>query len=271
MPVYMDKRARGHPAPRHEAGKDRMSSDSTDSARLLRSRWDELEHFESDQNRGIPAPPPQPEPPAGAKVIDLPGVDFDRAGPPLGRLLSGRRSRRSFSAEGLSQDELSFLLWSAQGVRRTLADGASRRTAPSGGARHPLDTYAVISRVEGMEPGLYAYLPDGHRLWAKKEHPGMDRLLAACNGQVFAASAPLLLIWAAVPARTRWRYGPAAPKLILLDAGHACENLYLACEFLGLGTCAIGAYLQELSDELLGLDGVSSTVVYMAPVGRPGR
>lgn len=245
--------------------------DGMDAGKLLHSRWDELEHFESDQKRGIPAPPPQPEPPADSVLIDLPAVDPDRAGPPLGRLLSGRRSRRSFTPEGLSPDELSFLLWSAQGVRRMLANGASQRTSPSGGARHPLDTYAIVSRVDGVDPGMYAYLPDGHRLWSKGAHPGKDRLLAACNGQEFAASAPLLMIWAAVPARTSWRYGPAAPKLVLLDAGHACENLYLACEHLDLGTCAIGAYLQGASDELLGLDGVSSTVVYMAPVGRPGR
>lgn len=245
-----------------------MGDGAMDAAVLLRSRWDELEGFESDQDRGIPAPPAQPIPPADAKIIGLPPADPDLAGPALGRMLSDRRSRRSYSAGDLSIGELSFLLWAAQGLLKPLPNQAGFRTSPSGGARHPLDTYVVVSRISGIEPGLYVYLPNGHSLWLKAAHPGKEKLLEACNGQAFAASAPVLVIWAAVPARCSWRYGPAAPKLVLLDAGHACENLYLACEHLGLGTCAIGAYLQDESDRMLGLDGRDETTVYMAPVGR---
>lgn len=245
-----------------------MGDDAIGAAGMLHSRWDELESFESDQDRGMPAPPAQPEPPEGAEIVGLPPVDPDLAGPALGRILADRRSRRSYSAGDLSPDELSFLLWAAQGLVKKLPNGASLRTSPSGGARHPLDTYVAVSRVSGMEPGLYVYLPNGHSLWRKAAHPGMDRLLEACNGQAFAASAPVLLIWAAVPSRSSWRYGPAAPKLVLLDAGHACENLCLACEHLGLGTCAIGAYSQEEADRILGLDGQREMTVYMAPVGR---
>lgn len=240
-----------------------------DAGTLLYSRWNELETFVSDQDRGIPAPPAQPIPPSGAEIIELPPVDPDHAGPALGRLLAGRRSRRKFSEGEISSGDLSFLLWACQGQVKQLANGASLRTSPSGGARHPLDTYAAISRVQGIEPGLYAYLPDGHLLWRKAARPGEERLLEACNGQTFAASAPVLLIWVAVPARSSWRYGPAAPKLVLLDAGHACGNLYLACEHLGLGTCAVGAYIQDEADRMLGLDGKGEMTVYMAPVGRP--
>lgn len=245
-----------------------MGDDAMCAGMLLHSRWDELESFESDQEKGIPAPPVQPEPPAGAEVVGLPAVDPDRAGPSLGRLLSDRRSRRSYSKEDLSPGELSFLLWAAQGLLKKLPNGASLRTSPSGGARHPLDTHVAISRVTGFEPGLYVYLPDGHSLWRRAPHPGRERLLEVCHGQEFAATAPVLLIWSAVEPRASWRYGPAAPKLVALDAGHACENLYLACEHLGLGTCAIGAYSQAEADAMLGLDGRREMAVYMAPVGR---
>jgi len=75
-------------------------------------------------------------------------------------------------------------------------------------------------------------------------------------------------IWVAVPYRMEWRYGLAAHKVIALDAGHVCQNLYLACEAVNAGTCAIAAYDQEELDELLGLDGENEFAVYLAPVGK---
>ena len=76
------------------------------------------------------------------------------------------------------------------------------------------------------------------------------------------------LFWTAVPYRTEWRYTVASPKLIALDAGHSCQNLYLACEAIGFGTCEIGAYDQEKCDAFLGVDGEDELTVYAAPVGK---
>jgi SagB-type dehydrogenase family enzyme len=80
----------------------------------------------------------------------------------------------------------------------------------------------------------------------------------------------VLFFWTAIPYRSEWRYAAASHKLIALDAGHLCQNLYLACEAIGAGTCAIGAYDQALCDELLGVDGVDELTVYAAPVGVRG-
>ena len=71
-----------------------------------------------------------------------------------------------------------------------------------------------------------------------------------------------------VPERTEWRYAEASYKVIALDAGHVCQNLYLACEAIDAGTCAIAAYNQTLADELLGVDGTNEFTVYIAPVGK---
>ena len=80
--------------------------------------------------------------------------------------------------------------------------------------------------------------------------------------------AAVTFIWTAVPYRMEWRYSLAAHKVIALDAGHVCQNLYLACEAVGAGTCAIAAYDQQELDELLGLDGDTEFAVYLAPVGK---
>jgi len=82
-------------------------------------------------------------------------------------------------------------------------------------------------------------------------------------------AAAVTFVWTAIPYRMEWRYGLAAHRVILLDAGHVCQNLYLACEAIGAGTCAAAAYDQEKIDGLLGLDGKDEFVIYLAPVGKP--
>ncbi|MGN0293848.1 MAG: SagB/ThcOx family dehydrogenase [Lachnospiraceae bacterium] len=195
----------------------------------------------------------------------------------LPELLKNRVSHRNYDDRELTLKELSFLLWASQGIRRFTGENPriTFRTVPSAGSRHPLETYLFINRVEGLPAGLYHYLPAQSELEClDADNDFEDELTRALCGQHFAAAAPVVFIWSAVPYRTEWRYGLKAAKYILLDAGHACENLYLACEAIGCGTCAIGAYDQECLDELLGfLPGPSAEknyecAVYAASVGK---
>ncbi|NIR13327.1 MAG: SagB/ThcOx family dehydrogenase, partial [Desulfobacterales bacterium] len=73
-------------------------------------------------------------------------------------ILEQRRSVRNYSADSLSMDELSWLLWCTQGVQQTTAQPRTYRTVPSAGGRHPYETYLAIGNVEDLEPGLYRYL-----------------------------------------------------------------------------------------------------------------
>jgi SagB-type dehydrogenase family enzyme len=140
---------------------------------------------------------------------------------------------------------------------------------PSSGGRNPFETYLAINRVHGIEPGVYRYLPFEYKL----VHLFVCESLAEKLGdlamdQPLIGQAAVCFIWSAVPYREEWRYGTQAAKGILLDAGHVCQNLYLACESIGCGTCAIAAYRQEDLDRFLGLDGEDELVVYLAPVGK---
>ena len=132
-----------------------------------------------------------------------------------------------------------------------------------------------VNHVEGLKQAVYHYLPESHELELWDDRPDFqDELSDALCGQRFAAEAPVLFAWAAIPYRMEWRYGLKAAKYLLIDAGHVGENLYLACEAIGCGTCAIGAYDQERMDELLGfMPGPSADqdymcTVYAAPVGK---
>jgi SagB-type dehydrogenase family enzyme len=129
--------------------------------------------------------------------------------------------------------------------------------------------------VENLSPGFYRYLPAEHQLLFEFQEDGaVAKLGAAVQGQTFVCRSSVTFIWTAIPYRMEWRYGRAAHKFIAMEAGHVCQNLYLACEAIGAGTCAIGVYQQGLLDSLLRIDGEDEFTVYLAPVGKvaaPGR
>jgi len=156
-----------------------------------------------------------------------------------------------------------------QGVHQRLDRATALRTVPSAGARHALETYLLALRVEGLELGVYRYLPLEHELLLEFREPHLRRqLVEATLGQSFVGEAAVTFLWTAVPYRMEWRYGLAAHKLIALDAGHVCQNLYLVCEAIGAGTCAVAAYHQQLMDRLVRVDGCEEFVIYLAPVGK---
>lgn len=220
--------------------------------------------------RGAPVPEAEKPVPADAPIVELPAPqemlpDRTRG---LFEILKTRRSRRAFSAAPLALTELATLLWSVQGVVES-GRGFTLRTAPSAGARHPLETYVLVNRVESLPPGLFRYSPAGHRLVRLGDDASIaDRLAAACLGQEMLRTSAVSFIWTAVVERGRWKYQQRAYRYIYLDAGHACQNLYLACEALGIGCCAVAAFDDDEVDRILGLDGREEFAIYLATVGR---
>jgi len=89
--------------------------------------------------------------------------------------------------------------------------------------------------------------------------------------QNFIGKSAVVFVWAAIPYKTEWRYSLVAYKDIMIEAGHICQNLYLACEGIGAGTCAIAAYEQKVIDELIQVDGENEMTVYVSPVGKIKR
>ncbi len=231
----------------------------------------------TDQQQKLPFPLPEKEPRSG-EVISLP-TDFEKTAgeKSLYELIAGRESCREYAPEPLTLNELAFLLWATQGVRKFAGrfQQVTFRNVPSAGSRHAFETYLFIQNVEGLAPGIYHYLASRHALEVWEDRKDFsEELERALGGQNFAVKAPVVFVWSAMPYRMEWRYGLKSHKYMLIDAGHVCENLYLACEAIGCGTCAIGAYDQELLDELLGFaPGPSAEkdyecAVYAAPVGK---
>ncbi len=229
--------------------------------------WGNWEDLDRDQKKGIQPPQLQKPYPADASLLELvPPEKLSVGQVPLIDVIAQRKSERSFLPDPLTLEELSFLLWATQGVH---ANSGRHRTVPSAGARHPFETYLIINRVEDVEPGLYRYLPFEHSLLFLRTDPNLsEKVSDACLGQTFCGESSVVFFWTAVPYRTEWRYSVIAHKMIAIDSGHVCQNLYLACGSIGAGTCGIGAYDHKKVDRLLGVDGEDEFTVYLAPVGK---
>jgi SagB-type dehydrogenase family enzyme len=210
--------------------------------------------------------------PEGAERVALPKPDalgvlaLDFAG-----LVRERASLRDYSREPLTLEELAFLLWATQGVKSVEGDYATFRTVPSAGARHALETFVLANRVEGLAPGLWRYMALSHEIVLMDDsRDAPARMVEACHGQRFVASSAATFVWAAVPERMTWRYSERGWRYLLLDAGHACQNLYLTAEAIGGGACAVAAFDDTALDRCLGLDGDTAFAIYLAAVGKRG-
>ena len=239
--------------------------------RLLRADdWPEFRTMQSDQQKRVPAPLLEEPAPEGAPLIKLPApASFTVGAMSLREAIAQRQTRRKFADAPLSLEELAFMCWATQGVRQVAPSGlALLRTVPSGGARHPYETYLFVHRVDGVARGLYRYLSISHQLCQLAAGDQREAAISACGGQRMAGECAVVFSWVAVPYRAAWRYPLVWPKLVAIDAGHICENLYLAAEACGCGCCAIGAYSQGVMDSTLGVDGVQQYCTYAAVVGK---
>ena len=218
--------------------------------------------------------------PAAVKRYDTaPSVDLPRprlrGGFPA--VLRERRTWRHFGRRPIDMESLSALLHLSFGVQHWAStDGEGRvplKTSPSGGARHPLEAYVVVRRVAGLESGIYHYASDVHRLERLTDAgavPPLDELLPT---QWWYRDAGVLVLLTAVFERTQWRYeGPRAYRAVLIEAGHACQTFCLTATWLGLAPFCSMALADTVIEKMLGLDGVSESVLYAAGVGsRPPR
>jgi SagB-type dehydrogenase family enzyme len=230
-----------------------------------------IDFSQTDQSRGIDPPPVEkPFAKEATRISLTPHGEWDGIeGIDVIAAIKNRKSRRICGDEPLTAEELSFLLWATQGIRMRIDSGHAYRTVPSAGCRHAFETYLCVLNVRGIDDGLYRYLPVEHELLLEFTDERMaEKIVAATFGQPFTGRSAATFIWTAIPYRMEWRYGMAAHKVIALDAGHVCQNLYLACEAIGAGTCAIAAYDQEMMDQFVRVDGTDEFVIYLAPVGK---
>ncbi len=243
------------------------------SSSIGKTFWQQTKHAflpPSPQSRGEPQPPlelpydPKAEliPLTNPNQLSLPDVS-------LWEVMNQRTTLRRYGSEPLTINELSALLWFTQGVKEVTNRPVTLRTVPSAGARHAFETFLLVNRVEGLQAGLYRYVALEHTLLGLNFNEDInEKLTQACFNQRQVATSAVSFFWAAVGARMFWRYPERGYRYLLLDAGHICQNLYLAAEGLGCGVCAIAAYDDDAINAALGFDGETIFLVYAASLGK---
>jgi len=180
----------------------------------------------------------------------------------LEQAIGDRRSVRDYTEEPVTLDEVSQLLWAAQGI--TSPEGA--RAAPSAGGTYPLEIYVAVGRVTGLDPGVYRYEPEGHQLVLVSAGDVLADLSAASLDQAAVGNAAVAFVAAGVYARTTERYGERGIRYVHLEAGHAAQNLCLQAAALGLGAVPIGAFADDEVREVMHMLD-DEEPLYVLPVG----
>ena len=222
------------------------------------------------RSRQEPMPLAEKPVPEDAVIIRLPEPDLlDDHEVSFLELIECRATIREYKDTPLTMKELSYLLWCTQGVKMMPSPYVTRRNVPSAGARHAFETYLYIDKVEGLEPGLYRFLALEHALLPIELGPQVKEKLAAGFNKVnMYNQSAVTFIWAAVLERMEYAFGGRALQYLYIDAGHVCQNLYLAGYTIDVGTCAIGHFNDVEINNLLGLDGDKEFVVYAAHTGK---
>jgi len=175
--------------------------------------------------------------------------------------LLNRRSVRSYKNEPLTIEQVTQLLWAAQGKTA----GWGGRTAPSAGATYPLETYLVVGNVTKLPVGIYKYDPADHSIKMIMNKDMRQELAKAALGQDFIHQAPIDIVLAAVYRRTTRIYGERGKRYVHMEIGHVGQNIHLQCETMGLGTVMVGAFSDEQVKKLLGIE---AEPLYIMPVGK---
>ncbi len=200
-----------------------------------------------------------------AEVIKLPDFNI-RSNISFLEILKKRKSIRSYSLKKLELEKLSFLLWASTGIQR-VEYGYEFRTAPSAGALYPIETYLIINNVLELHQGIYHYNIEKHYLELLKKGNFKRQIALAALHQYFLSEAPVVFIWSAIFQRSKWKYKERAYRYIFIDVGHIAQNLALAAVYLDLGSCQVGAFFDDEINNLIGINGINESVIYLSSVG----
>lgn len=207
----------------------------------------------------------EPKEPINGK-IKLPEPKYD-SNTSVEEAILQRRSIRSYTDEPLSLQDISQLVWAAQGITEP---AKGKRAAPSAGATYPLEVYVVVGAngVTGLVDGVYRYDPVEHQLENVLKGDMRSSLADAALGQSWVREAPVNIVIVAVYERTTGRYGDRGIRYVHIEVGHVGQNLYLQAEARGLGMVVVGAFSDDEVQQLLQLPA-DQKPLYILPIGHP--
>jgi SagB-type dehydrogenase family enzyme len=221
-------------------------------------------------------------PPRWQEAVELPRPDWERLereDPPLAAVQSARRSVREFGSEPMTLGQLAEFLYRVGRVEDLWeAPGGAlvAKPYPSGGGLYELEIYVAVQACVGLEPGLYHYASDTHRLArVAGTSAELDRLIAgdAAGMGIAPKSLQVLLVVTARMGRIAWKYESIAYALVLKHVGVLIQTMYLSATAMGLAPCAIGTGDSDQFARVSGIDYYEEPAVGEFALGsrRPPR
>ena len=217
----------------------------------------------------VPEPPHELPAKEGQTIIKLPNPKkFKVPDFPVRKAIEHYEPVGFFSRSSITLKDLSYMLWCTQGFKKIVAETIQLRNIPSSGSRYPLETYFVACEVEGLETGLYRYLPKSHSVVAERIDSGLilEMSTASLNFKIMTRAA-VTFLWVALPYRSVWALGNRGYRSVLIEAGHTCQNLIMAAANLGYEVFPTDMFHDEQITRLADLDPETQWPVYLAAVG----
>ena len=221
----------------------------------------------------VPEPPHELPVKPDQTVIKLPNPKrFKVPDIPVRKAIENWEPVGFFSRSSMTLKELSYLLWCTQGFKRMVAETIQLRNVPSAGSRYPLEMYFVANEVDGLDTGLYRYLPKSNSIVAERIDSGLilEMSTASMNFKIMTRAA-VTFLWVAVPYRSVWALGNRGYRSVLIEAGHSCQNLIMASAGLGYQVFPTDMFHDDLIAKLADLDTETQWPVYLAAVGNVGE
>lgn len=221
----------------------------------------------------VPEPPKELPVPDGAQVIKLPNPKRIKIKEvPVREALENWELPGFFSRSSITLNELSFLLWCMQGVRKAVGDSPIPRNVPSSGFRYPIETFFVAGEVDGLETGLYRYLPLSHQIIIERLDSDLPLAMGtACMNFKLITKAAVTFLWVGIPYRSTWALGNRGYRSVLIEAGHICQALIMASSCIGCDVQPIDLFHDEMMIHLTHLDQKSQWPLLVGAVGRRER
>jgi SagB-type dehydrogenase family enzyme len=234
------------------------------------AKWQEILAAVQKKQEDIEKSFPETHPEGPAFALPAPRLD----GPvSVEAALQNRRSIREYVAKPLTLADVSQLLWAGYGITKPMPKAPAFvrggfRTAPSAGARYPLDLYLVAFNVEGLPAGVYWYKSETHELVRTIEGDTRKELSAAAFDQMMFKTAAAAIVYSAVYERNTSKYGQRGrDRYVCMDLGHSAENVYLEAYTLKIGTCAVGAFSDLGLKKAVGMTRAEEPL-YIMPLGK---
>ncbi|MCC7565874.1 MAG: SagB/ThcOx family dehydrogenase [Methanomicrobiaceae archaeon] len=177
-----------------------------------------------------------------------------------------------FSRSSITLKELSFLLWSIQGYRKIKGNDQKLRNVPSSGLRYPIETFFVAGEVEGLETGLYRYLPHSHQIVAERVDSTLPFAMgtASMNFKLITRAA-VTFLWVGIPYRSTWALGNRGFRSVLIEVGHICQALIMAASCIGCRVHPIDLFHDQIMIQLADLNPETQWPLYVGAVGKRDR